>query len=124
MSSTWVPEIERREERRKEGKEGETKLQFTKPKPCKSASNSTVTLEKPSPMGEHMNVGSRFLMKLSNLFKSSSSGSARLQPSLATTLGSDPDNIQGLFSNFLVGLQEKVKNAKDINEVLLSHSIA
>ena len=83
-----------------------------------SASSS---LEKPIPKSEHVNVGSRFLRKLSNLFKTSSS--ARLQPSLATTLEGDPDNIQGLFSNFLDGLQEKVRIAKQIDEVLLSHSI-
>ena len=43
--------------------------------------------------------------------------------SLTTTLEVDPDNIQELFSNFLQGLQDKVRNAKEKDEVLLSHSI-
>ena len=108
---------DRKEEEEGKGERNETKihtLQF-------SASNTTVTLKKPIPKSEHVNVGSRFLAKLSNVFKSSSS--AKLRPSLATTLEGDHDNIQVLFSNFLEGLQEKVRNAKDMNEVLLSHSI-
>ena len=91
-----------------------------------SATNTTATNEKPIPKSEHVNVGSRFFAKLSNLFRSSSSAELQpveLQPSLATTLEGDHDNIQELFSNFLEGLQEKVRNAKDMNEVLLSHSI-
>ena len=46
-----------------------------------------------------------------------------VMPGLTTTLEADPDNIQELFSNFLQGLQDKVTNAKEKNEVLLSHSI-
>ena len=46
-----------------------------------------------------------------------------VMPGLTTTLEADPDNIQELFSNFLQGLQVKVTNAKENNEVLLSHSI-
>ena len=42
---------------------------------------------------------------------------------LPATLGDDPNNIQEFFANFLQGLQEKVKNAKEMDEVLLSHSI-
>ena len=86
-----------------------------------SATNTTATNEKPIPKSEHVNVGSRFFARLSNLFRSPSS--AELQPSLATTLEGDHDNIQELFSNFLEGLQEKVRNAKEMDEVLLSHSI-
>ena len=42
-------------------------------------------------------------------------------PCLTATLEADPDNIQELFSNFLQDLQDKVTNAKEKNEVLLSH---
>ena len=83
-----------------------------------SASNTTVTLKKPIPKSENVNVFSRFLAKLISLFKTSSSA-----PSLTATLEGDHDNIQELFSNFLEGLQEKVRNAKEMDEVLLSHSI-
>ena len=85
---------------------------------------------------------SRFLSKLGKFFKRSSNAS-QLQlneakpsdndepqmsteealPCLTTSLDTDPDNIQELFSNFLQGLQDKVSNAKEKNEVLLSHSI-
>ena len=106
----------------KEGEEGKGEGNEAKIHRAKglqsSASNTTVTLQKPIPKSEHVNVGSRFLAKLSNLFKTSSSAQ-----SLEATLEGDHDNIQELFSNFLEGLQEKVRNAKEKNEVLLSHSI-
>ena len=87
---------------------------------------------------------SRFLSKLGNFFRRSSKGTQRdesetkpsdveetkpqisteeVVPCLTATLESDPDNIQELFSIFLQGLQDKVTNAKEKNEVLLSHSI-
>ena len=44
-------------------------------------------------------------------------------PCLTATLEADPDNIQEHFSNFLQDLQDKVRNAKEKDEVLLSHSI-
>ena len=87
---------------------------------------------------------SRFLSKLGYLFRRSSKGTQHdesetkpsdveetqpqmsteeVVPCLTATLESDPDNIQELFSIFLQGLQNKVTNAKEKNEVLLSHSI-
>ena len=44
-------------------------------------------------------------------------------PCLTATLEADPNNIQEIFFDFLQDLQDKVRNAKDMNEVLLSHSI-
>ena len=110
-----------------EGKGGENKDQIKASQ--LPASIPSATNEERNQGSVRINIGSRFLAKLSKLFKGSSS--VQLQPSiptevqqsLSTTLEIDPDNIQGLFSNFLEGLQEKVKNAKDMNEVLLSHSI-
>ena len=87
------------------------------------ASIAAATNEERNQGSVRINIGSHFLAKLSKLFKSSSSAPTEVQQSLTTTLEIDPDNIQGLFSNFLEGLQEKVRNAKDMNEVLLSHSI-
>ena len=87
---------------------------------------------------------SRFLSKLGKFFKRSSKATEHdesqltepsvevsqpqmsieeVVPCLTATLESDPDNIQELFSNFLQDLQDKVRNAKEQNEVLLSHSI-
>ena len=54
-------------------------------------------------------------------FKGSSQ--TRQQQSLTSTLEVDPNNIQALFSNFLQSLQDEVKNTKDSNEIILSHSI-
>ena len=93
-------------------------------------STAAATNKEPNQKSEHINVGSRFLAKLSKLFNGSSSARLRrsaiptqVQQSLTTSLEIDTDNIQGLFSKFLQDLQEKVRNAKDTNEVLLSHSI-
>ena len=114
-------------EKEEEGIGGESKDQVKASQ--LPASIAAAITEEPNQKSEHINVGSRFLAKLGKLFKGSSS--VQLQPSvptevqqsLTTTLEIDHDNIQGLFSNFLEGLQEKVRNAKDMNEVLLSHSI-
>ena len=108
-----------------EGIGGESKAQVKASR--LPASTAAAINEEPNQKSEHINVSSRFFAKLSKLFKHSSSvqlqPSSQVQQSLTTTLEIDPDNIQGLFSNFLEGLQEKVRNAKDMNEVLLSHSI-
>ena len=109
-----------------EGIGGESKAQLKASQ--LPASTAAATNEEPNQKSEHINVGSRFFAKLNKLFKTSSvqlqpSVPAEVHQSLTTTLEIDPDNIQGLFSNFLEGLQEKVRNAKDMNEVLLSHSI-
>ena len=94
------------------------------------------------------NILFRFLSKLGKLFRKSAQTSQqgesqelqqngsdllagepalslenKVLPDLATTLEVDPENIQEHFSNFLDGLQEKVRNAKEMDEVLLSHSI-
>ena len=106
-------------EEEEEGKGGENKDQVKASQ--LPASIAAVTNEERNQGSVRISMGSRFLAKLSKFFKSSSS--AEVQQSLTTTLEIDPDNIQGLFSNFLEGLQEKVRNAKDMNEVLLSHSI-
>ena len=115
---------------RVEGKRGGGKAQVCYAKSSQSpAFTATATNEEASQKSEHINVGSQFLTKISKLFKTSSS--AKLQPSvptqvqqsLTTALEVDPDNIQDFFANFLDDLQQKVRNAKDMNEVLLSHSI-
>ena len=104
------------EERRKKG--GRNKA---KGKASQQSSNTTNAVEEPIQGSEHMNVASRFFVKLTKVFKTSSS--AQLQPSLATTLEAAPDNVHKVFSNFLQDLQKKVSDAKEMNELLLSHSI-
>ena len=44
-------------------------------------------------------------------------------PYLATTLEDDLENIQGMISNFLQSLQEKIQTVKERNESFMSHSI-
>ena len=86
------------------------------------------------------NILFRFLSKLGKFFRRSAqtsqqgeseefehNGSEQLagKPALPleNNLEVDHENIQEHFSNFLDGLQEKVRNAKAKDEVLLSHSI-
>ena len=113
------------EEEKEEGNGGENKDQVKASQ--LPASIAAATNEERNQGSVRISMGSRFLAKLSRFFKSFSSSelqpSSQVQQSLTTTLDIDPHNIQGLFSNFLEGLQEKVRNAKDMNEVLLSHSI-
>ena len=106
-------------EEKEEGKGGKNKDQVKASQ--LSASIAAATNEERNQGSVRISMGSRFFAKLNKFLKSSSS--AEVQQSLTTTFEIDPDNIQGLFSNFLEGLQEKVRNAKDMNEVLLSHSI-
>ena len=77
-------------------------------------------------------VASAFFSKLSKVFKRWSKRSPHQQsqpqpdepqPSLITTLESDPDNIEELFSDFLHSLHEKMGKSKEMNEMILSHSI-
>ena len=59
------------------------------------------------------NLASRFMSKLSKIFKKK----------LTTTLKDDPDNIKGLFAEFQSNLRNLIAESKGENEALLTHSI-
>ena len=88
------------------------------PSAAYAASKATPVVQ--SRKGILSHIRSMFGRFIKNLSKK---GPQQDLPHLTTSLEDDPDNIQELFSNFLEGLREKVRNAKDMNEVLLSHSI-
>ena len=61
-------------------------------------------------------IASRFLSTLSNI--------ARKSPkSITTTLGNDPDNIEGIFASFQQDLHDFIRESRDANDVLFAHSI-
>ena len=58
----------------------------------------------------------RFRSAVSNIFK-------RSPESLATSLGDDPDNIEGFFTEFQQGLRDLMLEYTELKELLMSHSI-
>ena len=70
-------------------------------------------------------LASRFLSKLSKVFKKTLKDDEEVQPepSLVTTLEDDPDNIKGLFAEFQRNLHDLIAESKGENEELLNHSI-
>ena len=45
------------------------------------------------------------------------------EPSLVTSLGDDPDNIEGLYANFREGLQEIMRDCGELRDLILYYSI-
>ena len=45
------------------------------------------------------------------------------ESSLVTSLGDDPDNIEGLYANFKEGLQEIMRNCSELRDLILYYSI-
>ena len=62
---------------------------------------------------QKLQLVSRFASKLSSVFKKS----------LTTSLGDDPDNIEGIFASFQQGLHDFIRESRDANDVLFAHSI-
>ena len=58
-------------------------------------------------------LAGRFRSAVSKIFKKS----------LTTTLGDDPDNIEGFFTEFQLGLRELMCESTEMKELLMSHSI-
>ena len=58
-------------------------------------------------------LAGRFRSAVSNLFKKS----------LTTSLGDDPDNIEGFLTDFQQGLHDLMLECTELNELLMSHSI-
>ena len=58
-------------------------------------------------------LAGRFRSAVSNIFKKS----------LTTSLGDDPDNIEGFFTEFQQGLHDIMYESTELKELLMSHSI-
>ena len=58
-------------------------------------------------------LAGRFRSAVSNIFKKS----------LTTSLGDDPDNIEGFFTEFQQGLRDLMLESIELKELLMSHSI-
>ena len=58
-------------------------------------------------------LAGRFRSAISKIFKKS----------LTTILGDDPDNIEGLFTEFQLGIRELMCESTELKEMLMSHSI-
>ena len=96
-----------------EGTEGETE---TSAITTSGAFLATPTVGKSSKKGDVMQIASRFRSTLSNILKKS-------PKSLTTTLGDDPDDIEGIFASFQQGLHDFIRESRDANDVLFTHSI-
>ena len=87
--------------------------------------------EPPPKKGELAKIASMLFAWLSKLVKRSHQAAtpeapevfAEAEPSLATTLGYDPDNIEGLFARFNERLQDIIRDPRDFAELLLYYSI-
>ena len=85
----------------------------------------------PPKKGELAKIASKLFAGLSKLVKRSHQAAtpeapevfAVAEPSLATTLGDDPDNIEGLFARFNERLQDIIRDPRDLAELLLYYSI-
>ncbi|CAI8012668.1 hypothetical protein GBAR_LOCUS8114, partial [Geodia barretti] len=73
----------------------------------------------PPKKGELAKMASKLFAGLSKLVKRSH----QAEPFLATTLGDDPDNIEGLFARFVEGLQDIIRDPRDLADLLLYYSI-
>ena len=113
------------EEKEEGGKEG---MQSTA---ADRSELQAVTSHKPLPKANVESKTSRFLSKLSKVFRKShptipptpEDDDADGVIELPATLEVDPDNLKELFSDFLEGLHDKVRLSKEIGEYLMSHSI-
>ena len=85
----------------------------------------------PPKKGELAKIASKLFAGLSKLVKRTHQAAtpaapevfAEAEPSLATTLGDDPDNIEGLFARFNERLQDIIRDPRDLAELLLYYSI-
>ena len=59
---------------------------------------------------------SRFMSTLRHVVKKS-------PKPITTTLGDDPDNIEGIFASFQQGLHDAIRESTDAHDVLFTHSI-
>ena len=127
--------IERKQEEGIEEKTGEENEEGgeggMQPTAADRSESQAVTAHKALPKANVESKTSRFLSKLFKVFKKShptipptpDDDDADSVIELPATLEVDPDNLKELFSDFLEGLQDKVRLSKEIGEYLMSHSI-
>ena len=63
------------------------------------------------------------IMRSQQLPEASDEAALAAEPSLVTSLGDDPDNIEGLYANFREGLQEIMRNCSELCDLILYYSI-
>ena len=75
-------------------------------------------VHRPAQKTDVSKFASRFLSKLSKVFKKS-----KPEATLTTSLENDPENIEGLFAEFQRNLRDLIAESKGEKEALLTHSI-
>ena len=66
---------------------------------------------------------SKFIRRSQQLPEASDEADVLAEPSLVTSLGDDPDNIEGLYANFREGLQEIMRDCSELHDLILYYSI-
>ena len=65
----------------------------------------------------------KFIRRSQQLPKASDEADLVAEPFLVTSLGDDPDNIEGLYANFREGLQEIMRDCSELRDLILYYSI-
>ena len=81
---------------------------------------SSPTPPPPPKKGELAKKANKFFSGLSKIVRRSQQVT---EPSLVTSLGDDPDNIEGLYANFREGLQEIMRDCSELRDLILYYSI-
>ena len=101
----------------KEEKKRKDVMQDSTPAADKISSQATYLsppkVLRPSKKVDISALAGRFRSAVSKIFKKS----------LTTTLGDDPDNIEGFFTEFQLGLRQLMCESTEMKELLMSHSI-
>ena len=66
---------------------------------------------------------SKFIRRSQQLPEASDEADLVAEPSLVTSLGDDPDNIEGLYANFREGLQKIMCDCSELRDLILYYSI-
>ena len=66
---------------------------------------------------------SKFIRRSQQLPEASDEADLVAEPFLVTSLGDDPDNIEGLYANFREGLQEIMRDCSELCDLILYYSI-
>ena len=110
----------------REEREGESEYASTEATQSQAAL-PVAKVHRPAQKTHVSKLASRFLSKLSKMFKKTSirdePSRQQAEPSLATTLEDNPENITGLFAEFQRNLRDLIAESKGENEALLTHSI-
>ena len=123
--------VQRIEEYESAENEGQVEAFLASPPELQQQTPAQEPPQTPPKKGELAKIASKLFAGLSKLMKRSHQAAtpeapevfAEAEPSLATTLGDDPDNIEGLFARFNKGLQDIIRDPRDLAELLLYYSI-